>query len=615
MSDLDAPPTTQVDSNVSAQEPIIEITEIFTPPSMETSTYHIHPKSPPTTTIDQPHIITTEIQLETITPPEEIVPIVETPESLITEPYDKDFPLHTLVTHPILLLYIITGEKKDILPTKELILDKFTKRSNIDLDKVDKDGNTALHIAVLEKQEQSIQILINSLCNVNIQNLSKDTPLLIAVKKNYTWTTNILCNANVDITICDKDGKSPMEIAVTHMSETDDGECCLPLVSKGADLSLMYKKPIIRKMDDSKYNEFGFLKSDDEEMHQHVKSLKNPSIEKEYEKYVKNRQDLHRKESYRVAKFTRMIKRSKYGALDRKFKNRVIKGVPFSCRGQVYKVLLPIDNLMKSNAGKYDTLCKTSAKHDVLIQIDKDVKRCYRKHKEFSQRFGIYQIRLFNILKAYSLLNKEVEYCQGMSTIAAVLLMFLPEEDAFWGFAHLMAHPNYVIGDLYLPEWPFLLEWYFVFEKLFENFYPKLYKHIDSEGLFTDLYARKWVLCVMLECLPFDVTLRIFDIIVSEGIQILYQVVLGIMKMYETQLLKMKFEEIKIFFQDLCKYPVDEDVLVQFILSNKVQKSVVIKWKAEYVHHAADRKKKHREREYKKKLEMEKIRNQLGTNK
>jgi hypothetical protein len=87
------------------------------------------------------------------------------------------------------------------------------------------------------------------------------------------------------------------------------------------------------------------------------------------------------------------------------------------------------------------------------------------------------------------------------------------------------------------------------------------------------------------------------------------------MKMYETQLLKMKFEEIKIFFQDLCKYPVDEDVLVQFILSNKVQKSVVIKWKAEYVHHAADRKKKHREREYKKKLEMEKIRNQLGTNK
>ncbi|EFB20267.1 hypothetical protein PANDA_011218, partial [Ailuropoda melanoleuca] len=32
----------------------------------------------------------------------------------------------------------------------------------------------------------------------------------------------------------------------------------------------------------------------------------------------------------------------------------------------------------------------------------------------------------------------EVGYCQGMSQIVGVLLMFLSEEDAFWALAQLM---------------------------------------------------------------------------------------------------------------------------------------------------------------------------------
>lgn len=310
-----------------------------------------------------------------------------------------------------------------------------------------------------------------------------------------------------------------------------------------------------------------------------------------------------------------MIKNSKYGTLDRKLKSRVIKGVPFSSRGGIYKVLIPVHDLMKKNPGVYKTLVEKKGKHDVLFQIDKDVKRCFQTHKEFKQRFGTYQIRLFNVLKAYSLLNIEVEYCQGMSTIAAILLMFMNEEETFWSFVHLMAHPDYLIGDLYLPGFPVLLEWYYIFEKLFQESQPKLFKHIEDEGLFTDLYARKWVLCCMLECLPFDVTLRIFDIIVSEGSKILFNVVLGIMKMYEPMLMKMNMEKMKIFFQDLFLYPVDADELIKFATSQKVSKKAILKHKAEYVHHEAERKRQHRERERKRREEMEKIQKALGTDK
>lgn len=39
---------------------------------------------------------------------------------------------------------------------------------------------------------------------------------------------------------------------------------------------------------------------------------------------------------------------------------------------------------------------------------------------------------LFNVLKAYSIRDPSVGYCQAQAPIAAFLLMHMPAEDAFW---------------------------------------------------------------------------------------------------------------------------------------------------------------------------------------
>lgn len=78
-------------------------------------------------------------------------------------------------------------------------------------------------------------------------------------------------------------------------------------------------------------------------------------------------------------------------------------------------------------------------------QIDLDVNRTYRDHIHFRERFSVLQISLFNILCAYSVYNTEVGYCQGMSQIAALLLMYLAEEDAFWALQELMTNPKYAM--------------------------------------------------------------------------------------------------------------------------------------------------------------------------
>jgi len=64
----------------------------------------------------------------------------------------------------------------------------------------------------------------------------------------------------------------------------------------------------------------------------------------------------------------------------------------------------------------------------------------------FRLRYNGRQKALFHVLAAYSMYNTEVGYCQGMSQIAALLLMYLvEEEDAFWALSQLMANQKYAM--------------------------------------------------------------------------------------------------------------------------------------------------------------------------
>ena len=88
-------------------------------------------------------------------------------------------------------------------------------------------------------------------------------------------------------------------------------------------------------------------------------------------------------------------------------------------------------------------------------QIDLDVNRTYRDHIMFRERYNTKQQELFHVLAAYSMYNSEVSYCQGMSQVAALLLMYLTsEEDAFWALHQLMTNQNYNMHAAFIPSFP-----------------------------------------------------------------------------------------------------------------------------------------------------------------
>lgn len=105
-------------------------------------------------------------------------------------------------------------------------------------------------------------------------------------------------------------------------------------------------------------------------------------------------------------------------------------GVPKGKRGDVWQFLAeqfclkqsPIDTRGFPNYNTpYDRLLKqlTSQQHAILI----DLGRTFPNHTYFSSALGPGQLALFNLLKAYSLLDHEVGYCQGLSFVAGVLLL------------------------------------------------------------------------------------------------------------------------------------------------------------------------------------------------
>lgn len=135
------------------------------------------------------------------------------------------------------------------------------------------------------------------------------------------------------------------------------------------------------------------------------------------------------------------------------------------------------------------------------------------------------------MLKAFSVYNAEVGYCQGMGFITATLLMYMEEEDAFWGLVRLC--DAYGMSGLFKPGFPALSQCFTIFNSLLEGFLPSLAEHLQENGVNVDLYCPQWFLTLFIVTLPFALVLRVWDIFLYEGMVGIFLVAISLLKIYE----------------------------------------------------------------------------------
>ncbi|XP_042352349.1 USP6 N-terminal-like protein [Plectropomus leopardus] len=293
---------------------------------------------------------------------------------------------------------------------------------------------------------------------------------------------------------------------------------------------------------------FGFL---------HEEELPTPTALEEKQKHH---------EIERVEKWLKMVKKWDKYRNSEKLVKRVYKGIPLQLRGQAWALLLDIEKVKKENDGKYERMKQQARNFSTEIkQIDLDVNRTFRNHIMFMDRFGVKQQALFHVLAAYSVYNTEVSYCQGMSQIAAILLMYLNEEDAFWALSQLLNNSKHAMHGFFIPGFPKLQRFQAHHELILSKMLPKLKKHLDKEQMTTGIYTTKWFLQCFIDRTPFTLTLRLWDIYILEGEKTLTAMAYTTLKLHKKRLQKLPLEDLREFLQEqmAVSFFLPDDVVVE----------------------------------------------------
>ncbi|XP_047191959.1 USP6 N-terminal-like protein isoform X1 [Scophthalmus maximus] len=238
----------------------------------------------------------------------------------------------------------------------------------------------------------------------------------------------------------------------------------------------------------------------------------------------------------RTSKWLKMLKSWDKYKNSEKLVRRVYKGIPLQLRGEVWCLLLDIPKIKEEKKDFYEKLkARARGVSPDIRQIDLDVNRTYRDHIMFMHRYDVKQQALFHVLTAYSMYNTEVGYCQGMSQITALLLIYMNEEDAFWALVKLLSGQKHGMHGFFVPGFPKLMRFQEHHDRILKKTMPKLKQHLDNQEVFTSLYTMKWFFQCFLDRTPFTLTLRIWDIYIMEGERVLPSMSYTILKLHKSK--------------------------------------------------------------------------------
>ncbi|XP_044747169.1 USP6 N-terminal-like protein [Coccinella septempunctata] len=291
-----------------------------------------------------------------------------------------------------------------------------------------------------------------------------------------------------------------------------------------------------------------------------------------HDKRLPSKVDIHETKKLQIEverqkKWLKMLKDWNHTLASEKLHTRVYKGIPDSLRSIIWCKLLKVEDAKKANSGMYTKMYNLAKEYSTdARQIDSDVNRQFREHLQYRERYSIKQQQLFNVLTSYAMYNSEVGYCQGMSGLAGVLLMYMDEEDAFWALHILLTDPKYAMHGYYKEGFPKLTRFLAHHDKILTKFLPKLKKHFDKHGVDAMLYSLKWFFICFVERVPFSLCLRVWDIHLLDGERVITAMAYTILKLHRRNLLKLNdMDAIVNYIQvKLHKdFLIDDDTVIQ----------------------------------------------------
>ncbi|XP_019429009.1 PREDICTED: ecotropic viral integration site 5 protein homolog isoform X2 [Lupinus angustifolius] len=195
-------------------------------------------------------------------------------------------------------------------------------------------------------------------------------------------------------------------------------------------------------------------------------------------------------------------------------------GVPKDLRGEVWQAFVGVRTRRKENYYEdllaQETHSSESKEQDASSvafgkwrkQIEKDIPRTFPGHPALDEH-GRDSLR--RLLLAYARHNPSVGYCQAMNFFAGLLLLLMPEENAFWTFVGII-------------------------DDYFEGYYTE--EMIESQVAWI---SGPWFLSIFMNMIPWESVLRVWDVLLFEGNRVmLFRTALALMELYGPALVTTK---------------------------------------------------------------------------
>eukprot|EP00826_Nyctotherus_ovalis_P020843 TRINITY_DN16616_c0_g1_i13.p1 TRINITY_DN16616_c0_g1~~TRINITY_DN16616_c0_g1_i13.p1 ORF type:complete len:901 (-),score=264.27 TRINITY_DN16616_c0_g1_i13:104-2806(-) len=200
---------------------------------------------------------------------------------------------------------------------------------------------------------------------------------------------------------------------------------------------------------------------------------------------------------------------------------------------------------------------------------------------------------LVNILLAYAIHNKQVEYCQGMNFIAGYLLLLFQDESKAFRFLACLIE-KHQMSDLFSQGVPLLKRHLYKLDRLVHIHCPEVSEYFRNNNLNSSLFASAWFITLFsysvqetTEAVPPLMLLKLWDAFLLTGWKALFKMGIYIIREAEATIFGSKFEEVMMTLSMLPRRSLmqgGEEVhrMVNFITSIKVTNRVLEQFDSEY---------------------------------
>ncbi|GAM29042.1 hypothetical protein SAMD00019534_122180 [Acytostelium subglobosum LB1] len=204
----------------------------------------------------------------------------------------------------------------------------------------------------------------------------------------------------------------------------------------------------------------------------------------------------------------------------------------------------------------YSDILKHTSEYEEQIKVD--VQRTFPDMPEALRDH--YSSSLCRVLKAVSLYDKEMGYCQGISFVGSIIITKVPEEETFHILVRLLEG---VMRDFYTIGMRGLKLRLFQLSRLVRDLFPKLHSHLEKIDLDFTIFASPWFMTAFSYHLSEECVVRILDVILLQGIEAYFSVGLAIFQMIESDVINCTDSaQVMDYFRSHAKEKIDVGTLM-----------------------------------------------------